>query len=1000
MKIIRILLMGFIGSLATVSIAQQDEIDSLRKVLPEQDDPAIIAEINKKIGYRFLYLNPDSCDYYNRISIRQAKAIENNAVLSAAHKTLGDMFYLMGQFDSALYHVKTSIGYNRLEGDLIREAIIFQTLGNVYSKIGEYDSAYAVLERSVPIFRDNPDYFIYQGLAYNNLGLIGLDQGNYIIASDYFHKALAIHEDLGQEFRSAIILGNIGVVYENLNEYDKALEIHSRCYNVFKKTEDLYRQTESLYNGGLVLKKLELLDTAAINFRLALEKSYLVNHDEIISLSLKELGDLFLIRSELDSSLFYLRSSLNLAEKIKNPLHISSTMAGIGMTHQKAGQLDSARYYLENAYQQAKENDLEQVKKDASKSLSEVYESIGDTRNALIYYKAYTVANEKIFNEENIRKLANIEAQYEFDKKEQEQAIIRNKEVTEARWVRNTSIGGALIATILAIIIFINLRRKKRDNEKLNLLYSQVEQQANELKELDKTKSRFFSNISHELRTPLTLISSPLQYILNSEDSEMGPDVKKELDLMNKNTEQLSVLVDDILSLSKLESGSLQNETSDIHIKNFLSRVFSNYKSLAEHLGLKYELNMDQLNLDGVKIDQFKLEKIINNLISNALKYTTGGGSISLTAWNENNNLHLKVEDSGQGIAPEDLPHIFDRFYQSKQPDAPIQGGTGIGLALAKELVGVMEGEIEAESTTGKGSLFSLHVPYKEVTIKDIEIKIESTSDDEEEVELLPQESLKDSKVLIVEDHPQMQEFIEKILSPEFECKLASNGKQALEVLESEKIDLIVTDVMMPEMDGHELLQKIRENENLRQIPVIMLTALKNEGSLLKALSTGVDDYLTKPFSPTELTARVKNMIIRYGIKRLAATEVVDESIDEQAPSYLQDSDKTIGEVKFIQELEAKILEELENEEFSINDLADEFHISYRQFVRNVKKATGLSPKQFQQEVALQKARELLEDRIYDNATTIAYAVGMNHVTRFSKLYEERFGKKPTSYFN
>ena len=343
----------------------------------------------------------------------------------------------------------------------------------------------------------------------------------------------------------------------------------------------------------------------------------------------------------------------------------------------------------------------------------------------------------------------------------------------------------------------------------ISLQKEKIEGQAEKLLEMDRAKSRFFANISHELRTPLTLISSPVRHLLNSKKDPLTPQQAVQLKMVAQNAGQLKNLVNDILDLSKLESDKLELQEDTFPLIPFLRKVISNFGSLAQHLGICYEMTSDLPEDLHVVLDKDKVEKIINNLLSNAIKHTPSGGSVQFTVTKEGGMLQFRVIDTGQGIPEEDLPYIFDRYFQSKKSHESLQGGTGIGLALARELTQLMNGTLRVESILGKGSTFLLNLPYKETAAIDMSDTETGFEDDEDSLTSIEKEAItatdRTHSILIVEDHPDMQRFIRQLLEHTYHIFTASHGKQALEILGRESIDLIVSDVMMPEMDGYAL---------------------------------------------------------------------------------------------------------------------------------------------------------------------------------------------------
>ena len=407
-----------------------------------------------------------------------------------------------------------------------------------------------------------------------------------------------------------------------------------------------------------------------------------------------------------------------------------------------------------------------------------------------------------------------------------------------------------------------------------------------ELERLSQLKSRFIANVSHELRTPLTLLLSPLQTVLKSNDLTVKNDSL--IRLAQQNGQRLLQLTNEILDLNKLEAGKLEMQLSNIVLFNFLRQIIAAFQSHADNA--KIELNF-QYKFDKylqVKLDKKKTETIIINLLSNALKFTPASGKITVLAKEIQNQLILSVQDTGRGIHPNDLPHIFNRFFQTKQPNSPAEGGTGIGLALSQELAKLMKGSLQVTSEVNRGSTFTLAIPQIEV--------MNRISD--EDAELVQQNLLLENgqapkvgtpipitigigmkvaptlgvpqkngqttnqTILLVEDNHDLRKYIQSLLLPHYQVQAAENGQAALDYLGKGKTpDLIISDIMMPIMDGYQLLEQLKTSEQYQFIPVIMLTALANAEHKLKALRIGVDDYMLKPFSEEELMARVENLL-------------------------------------------------------------------------------------------------------------------------------------------
>lgn len=550
-------------------------------------------------------------------------------------------------------------------------------------------------------------------------------------------------------------------------------------------------------------------------------------------------------------------------------------------------------------------------------------------------------------------------------------------------------------------------RLKKRQKELEDLIKirtQKIAQQAEDLKALDKLKSRFFTNITHELRTPLTLILGPILSILSNYKKAKELPIKKtveRLQTVHKNGEQLLGLIEEILDLSKLQAHKLDLNEESIQLSSFVQRIFGTFKSQAEYLKIDYQLNYKFDDNLHVLLDENKVTKILNNLLSNALKFTPGGQLVELEVKELNTTLEFLVRDSGVGIHPNDLPHVFERYYQAKYSGTTAQGGTGLGLTLVYEFAKFFKGSIHVESELGKGTLFHLSLPKKVA-----EASSSIASNEALELPLILDEtpakqglSNKNQTILLVEDQLEMRQFIASLLEEEYQLLFATNGKEGLSLLEEHqgKVDLIVSDVMMPQMDGFEMLKRIKAQANLRTIPMIMLTARAAIADKLNALTIGVDDYLTKPFSIEELKVRIANLLQNAAERKSwQKEEQSDENLSiEEAPELPQVSEE---DLLWVKELEEHIKTQLDEEELSIEELAKKMFMSERHLRRKLKKITGLSTIKLIKTIRMNMARDFLEKGVYSSVIDVAYAVGFSSAGTFSRAYKQYFGKAPKVY--
>ncbi len=599
-----------------------------------------------------------------------------------------------------------------------------------------------------------------------------------------------------------------------------------------------------------------------------------------------------------------------------------------------------------------------------------------------------------------------------------------------------------LMALLLGAGIRAYIRRRSRqhilEQKKLETLVHKaterieqdkrtIEKQAEELRHLDKVKSNFFANVSHELRTPLSLLLGPIGTVLKRNKLE-NQDFTL-IKLAQVHAKQLLQLVNQILDLSKLESDKLELRESPTLLYPLLRRIVAAFESHADQRGIRFVFQFQPEKDLRVLLDPAKLETILNNLLSNALKFTppNSDGSVGLKVENLAHSLRLTVSDTGRGIHPDDLPHVFNRFYQSAQPNAPIEGGTGIGLALCKELTELMQGRIWAESPgPGTGSRFFLEIPQKEVLGL---TQVAETEADETD-EPLPDMTAaipanpgdKDYTVLVVEDNKSLRDYIQVILSEKYRVVTAENGEEAMEWLTVDggrhtadgeqpsadrppsiahrSPDLIISDIMMPVMDGFQLLENLKSHAQYRLIPVIMLTARAGVQDQLHALRIGVDDYLLKPFEEAELLARVAALLECSRERERWRVETAAAPAGAADPEETGRASEAPGaaELAWLEELETLMRREVQNDQVSVAWLAEHLFLSERQLQRRINRLTGLAPNAYIREVRLQEARRMMEQRQVQTLKEAAWMVGFRDEKHFSQIFRERFGKSPADW--
>lgn len=533
----------------------------------------------------------------------------------------------------------------------------------------------------------------------------------------------------------------------------------------------------------------------------------------------------------------------------------------------------------------------------------------------------------------------------------------------------------AILSSIIITIYRFQLNQQLAENE------------AARLKDLDVEKNRLFANVTHEFRTPLTVILGMA--------GKMREDPKKWFDegveSIQRNGQRVLHLVNQMLDLSRLEFGKLQLEMRQGDIIPFLSYLLQSYDSFAEAKGIKFIVNK-QMNSLLMDFSPDAVSKIINNLLSNAFKYTPKDGTVVVRFAIDDNQLLIEIKDTGQGIEVEHLPHIFDRFYQVDATTTRATEGTGIGLALAKELVDRLGGQISVQSQHQIGTTFQVRLSIKQEADTAVEIidtfypipPLEFSR--KEETSLATQSNGHLPIVLIIEDNEDVATYISSCLVSRFQVHLAMNGRIGVEMALELVPDLIICDVMMPEMDGYEVCRILKQEERSSHIPIVMLTAKVDTDSRLQGLRQGADAYLSKPFNPEELELRLANLLhLRQQI----------QSHFRQFPANLLPRHSYPKEQEFLKKIKKSVLEHLADETFGIPELCRTVGISRSQMHRKLKALTGKSTSLIIRSIRLEEARALLVQSEL-SISEVAYQVGFGNPNYFSTVFSDFYGISPT----
>ena len=551
-----------------------------------------------------------------------------------------------------------------------------------------------------------------------------------------------------------------------------------------------------------------------------------------------------------------------------------------------------------------------------------------------------------------------------------------------------------LIYLLMATGLFLLVRRIVL--ERIRLKHEVVFE-----KQLADDKLKFYTSISHEFKTPLALILGPVDDLLDGKD--LSPAIKAPLKMVRRNTHRLLELIDQLMDFRKIQKGFFQLERKQGDVVQFLNEIHLAFVPLAERKHIGFNFVCDQ-SLVIASLDFKSLEKIVFNLLSNAFKHTSNGQGIELklAVDLQHRQLLISVSDEGDGIREQDLAHLFERFSLGNRSRWKDESSTGIGLSLTKELVELQGGTIAVKSAVGKGSCFTVNLPLQTDkitgetpfgTIVDsghIEQFIQVV-DEDETIELPSANKGQVSKetILVVEDNPDLQNYLTNKLAEKWRVLQALNGIKGLELAQKEDPDLIICDVMMPEMDGLELTRKLKGAFNTSHIPVILLTAKSLEEHKIDGIETGADDYITKPFNMTYLQKRIENILKQ----RKQLKERFSRDLHAEPKELIQST----ADQEFLSKVIRLVEENMGDPDFTIDSLLEHFSFGRTVFYKKMKGISGYSPKDFVRIVRMKRARLMLRENEY-SVTQVAFELGFNDSGYFSKLFKKHFGENPSEY--
>ena len=949
------------SSVITVFCAegQTEEISRLREVYHQTTDKNAQLNAYYDLAYAVLQNNPEKGITYSDTLEQLAKKARDLRGLSRAEYLKGYALEELGKFDDALPHHKKEVALALQTNDLELHGKAFNSLGNCFQNLARYDSAIVYLIRSAEI-KEKVGNQKDLASAYANIGNVYSDQNVPEKAVEWLEKALAIRLSIPEGEKSAIFTyNNISVAYNGTGNYDKAIEYAQKGY--------------------------ELADKSGNNF--------------LAGVLSGTLAHLWMQKSDYDKAIEMAENSIRILREANRESNLVFPYATLSEVLWRKGNYAKSLQANQEGFQIMEQLKLVEPLEEYYKNFANAYESLGNPGESIFWLKKYMNYKDSLYTKENVAAIAEVETKYETQKKEA-QLIKQDLELERQFHQKKNILLGAIAVLLGFVFIFQYLRFKQKTKQKETELFAQLRlAETEKLKELDTIKSNFFANISHEFRTPLTLILSPVEQMING---SFEGDPQKYYRIIHQNGKRLLNLINQLLDLSKLESGKLKLQVSEGDMGKFINAVAGSFQSLAVRKEIDYQVEKPE-QATNCFFDKDKVEKILVNLISNAFKFTGEGGKIAVGATFTEGYIRMTVSDTGIGIPASQIPHIFERFTQSQPSE--VQAGSGIGLALTKELTELHGGEITVESEEGKGTSFSVMLPVEKSFFTPgqiVEAAQVAILADEHQMDLTKGTQINEEAnpsmneifspedkplLLLVEDNNDLRAYIAEIMSHDFKIIEAENGKQAIEKAIETTPDMVITDVMMPEMDGIEFCRLIKTNEKTSHVPVIMLTARAEQSDKFEGLETGADDYILKPFDARELKVRAANLVsqreqlqkyYRRVLNTFSPAEVKVKSMD----------------AAFMQKIKEVIEARLDDEQFNVVDLGQQIGMSRSQLHRKLSALTGFSPNEVIRNMRLERAKQLIEQKA-GTVSEVAYLCGFSSPTYFIKCFREYFGSTP-----
>ncbi len=975
MKWLLTYILSMFFSMITVSQVREN-IDAIYKthIKPEKEADKKIARI---LDFIDTSKNPLHAHELIHLLLQDAKASKDDYVTTNAYNLLGKMYRIRHLGDSAVwaYHRSLKISgkknYKRLQFDS------YLGLMSAHTAKSRFDSARFYIEQA-----DKKSAFISDlnvlARYENRKGNVFLEQEKYFEAVQCYLKIDSIFPNKNIDVRGYAFL-NLGTIYEALSDHKKASIYYLKALEIFS-------ELKSIRNINFLKLKLghsQLYQKSyanAIHYYQEILPYYKVSYPRFYGVTTTSLGAAHLYLKNFDIAQKCLEESRNVLESHNDSLFLIETYTYLSMLHTQKKDKENAVLFGEKANMIAEKTGSKgKRKRRALVALSEALYLNEEYKQGFEAIKELQKIDEAFDLKKN--RISLLEWEHEEEQKKKQLALLSSqKQLAEQKNKnqRNLFVSGLSILALTVIGLFILFKNKQKTNKKL--------------KELEKAKSKFFTNISHEFRTPLTLISGPVAHQLSKK--KLSREDKTDLGLIQRNANRLLELVDQLLDLSKIEAGRRQLSVSKGNINLFLKHITEPFQYQAHQKDISFTNTIHVPS--EAWFDPDVLQKIVTNLLSNAVKYTPKNGFIDVVAETLNGNIKICIANQNNSITEKELPLLFDRFYQNNS----YTEGFGIGLALVKDLTHLTHGTLTTKKPNTNSIQFEVIIPITTSAFSSNELVDQQIPENAYTKQLIhstdnqmdweEKEHTEDLPILlVVDDNEEIRLFIKLLFRKNYTIIEAENGSEGVAIALENIPDLVISDIMMPVKDGIYLSNTLKSNLRTSHIPIILLTAKSGEEQELTGFKTGADAYITKPFKEEKLRVVIEKLI--------ASRKAIQEKFSQQSILKPQEVTLTSPDTKLLERIQVILDNHLTDPEFTPSVFSGQIGLSRMHLHRKLKALTGLSTSEFISSQRLKLAARLLTEANI-NISEVGYTVGFSQPAYFSQCFKKHYGYSPSEY--